>query len=159
MKYGVLVQPSAKAEMREAYRWYYNQSPAAARRWLDKLLKTIDTLRTQPERCALARRSQSRRPGALEVSPGEHPLPNRWRYLLPTDLTFSGSDRLRGEATVRVYARTRQSRGRRGKKRCLLGAIQSRLGPRLGRRGEVWYSVAGEVEDRHFYSSGACESR
>src|SRR3990172_12325491 len=54
MKYGVLVQPSAKAEMREAYRWYYNQSPAAARRWLDKLLKTIDTLRTQPERCALA---------------------------------------------------------------------------------------------------------
>jgi len=54
MKYRVLIQPSAKAELREAYRWYYNKSPAAARRWLDKLLKTIDTLRTQPERCALA---------------------------------------------------------------------------------------------------------
>ena len=54
MKYHVLIQPSAKAGLREAYRWYYNKSPAAARRWLDKLLKTIDTLRTQPERCALA---------------------------------------------------------------------------------------------------------
>src|SRR3989304_7254018 len=135
MKYRVLVQPSAKAELREAYRWYYNQSPAAARRWLDKLLKTIDTLRTQPERCALARRSQSRRPGAFEVSPGNDSLRNRWRYLLPTDLTFSGSDRLRGEAPVRGYARTRQSRGRRGSTRFLLAAIQFRMGARLGLRG------------------------
>ena len=54
MRYRVIIQPTAKAELREAYRWYYNESPAAASRWLDKLLETIDTLRTDPERCALA---------------------------------------------------------------------------------------------------------
>ena|SRR3990172_3914933 len=54
MKHRVVIQPSAKAELRDAYRWYYNQSPTAADRWLDKLLKAIDTLKTHPERCALA---------------------------------------------------------------------------------------------------------
>ncbi len=54
MKYRVLIQPTAKAELREAYRWYYNKSPHAARLWLDSFLETIDALRTHPERCALA---------------------------------------------------------------------------------------------------------
>lgn len=54
MKYRVLIQPTAKAELGEAHRWYFNESPAAAARWLDTLLQTIDTLSTQPERCALA---------------------------------------------------------------------------------------------------------
>jgi plasmid stabilization system protein ParE len=54
MKYRVLIQPTAKAELRKAHRWYYDESPAAASRWLDKLLETIDTLRAHPERCPLA---------------------------------------------------------------------------------------------------------
>ena len=54
MKYRVLIQPTAKAELREAYRWYCNESPLAASRWLDKLLETIASLRTHPERCTLA---------------------------------------------------------------------------------------------------------
>jgi plasmid stabilization system protein ParE len=54
MKYRVLIQPTAKAELREAYRWYSNESPAAASRWLDNLVATIDTLKTYPERCAFA---------------------------------------------------------------------------------------------------------
>ena len=54
MKYRVLIQPTAKSELLEAYRWYHHESPAAARQWLDDLLHTIDTLETFPERCALA---------------------------------------------------------------------------------------------------------
>ena len=29
MNYRIIIQPTAKTELREAYRWYYNQSPAA----------------------------------------------------------------------------------------------------------------------------------
>ena len=55
MRYRVIIQPTAKAELREAYRWYYNESPAAANLWLDKLLETIDTLRTDAEERASSR--------------------------------------------------------------------------------------------------------
>ncbi len=50
----VFIHPTAKAEVREVYRWYYNQSPSAAEKWLGKLLKAVETLSTTPERCALA---------------------------------------------------------------------------------------------------------
>ncbi len=54
MKYRVLIQPTAKVELREAYRWYYNQSPSAAEKWLGKFLKAVETLSQNPERCARA---------------------------------------------------------------------------------------------------------
>ena len=54
MKYRVLIQPTAKVELREAYRWHHNQSPAVAEKWLGKLLKAVETLSQNPERCARA---------------------------------------------------------------------------------------------------------
>ena len=54
MKYRVLIQPTAKVELREAYRCHYNQSPSAAEKWLGKLLKAVETLSQNPERCARA---------------------------------------------------------------------------------------------------------
>lgn len=54
MKYRVLIQPTAKAELREAYRWYYNRSPSAAEKWLRNLHKAVETLCRNPERCARA---------------------------------------------------------------------------------------------------------
>jgi len=48
MKYRVLIQPTVKAELREAYRWYYNKSPHAARLWLDRLLET--SIHSEPTR-------------------------------------------------------------------------------------------------------------
>jgi len=54
MKYRVLIQPTAKAELREAYGWYHNKSPSAAEKWLEKLLQAVETLSQNPERCARA---------------------------------------------------------------------------------------------------------
>jgi plasmid stabilization system protein ParE len=54
MKYRVLIQPTAKGELRKAYRWLHEESPAVAARWLDNLLKKTQTLETHPERCPLA---------------------------------------------------------------------------------------------------------
>jgi plasmid stabilization system protein ParE len=54
MKYRVLIQPTAKAELREACRWYYNRSPSAAEKWLRNLHKAVETLCRNPERCARA---------------------------------------------------------------------------------------------------------
>jgi len=54
MKYRVLIQPTAKAELREAYGWYHDKSPSASEKWLDELLKAVETLSQNPERCARA---------------------------------------------------------------------------------------------------------
>lgn len=54
MKYRVVILPTAKVELREAYRWYYNKSPSAAEKWLARLLKAVETLSQYPERCARA---------------------------------------------------------------------------------------------------------
>ncbi len=54
MKYRVVIQPTARVELREAYRWYYNKSPSAAEKWLARLLKAVETLSQYPERCARA---------------------------------------------------------------------------------------------------------
>jgi len=54
MKYRVVIQPTAKLELREAYRWFYDVSSPTADRWLDNILKAVGTLTTHPERCPLA---------------------------------------------------------------------------------------------------------
>jgi plasmid stabilization system protein ParE len=54
MIFRVITQPRAEAEAEEAFRWIYEQSPAAAVRWYRGLSEAIESLATSPQRCALA---------------------------------------------------------------------------------------------------------
>ena len=58
MTHRVSVQRTAKLDMLEACRWISRDSPAAASKWLNKIWKAIQTLESNPERCALARESE-----------------------------------------------------------------------------------------------------
>ena len=57
MKYRVVIQPDAEAEVAEAFAYIHTRSPANAERWLRGLYSVIETLETMPGRCALARES------------------------------------------------------------------------------------------------------
>lgn len=58
MKYRVEIAASAKANIREAANWLYEQaSPAVATRWLAGLYGAMSTLEKQPERCPVAAES------------------------------------------------------------------------------------------------------
>ena len=59
MTYWVSVQRTAKLDMLEACRWISRHSPAAANKWLDKTWKEIQTLESNPQRCALAPETES----------------------------------------------------------------------------------------------------
>ena len=59
MTYQVTVQRTAKLDMLEACRWISRDSPAAANKWLEKVWKAIQTLESNPERCAFAAESQA----------------------------------------------------------------------------------------------------
>src|SRR5438046_9658410 len=54
MKYLVVVQPSAQAEIEAAYEWIAERAPRTAIRWYNRLLKAIGSLADNPERCSLA---------------------------------------------------------------------------------------------------------
>ncbi|HEV3116138.1 MAG TPA: type II toxin-antitoxin system RelE/ParE family toxin [Gemmataceae bacterium] len=54
MKYLVVVQPSAQAEIEEAYEWTARRAPLTAARWYDGLLKAIESLADNPQRSSLA---------------------------------------------------------------------------------------------------------
>jgi plasmid stabilization system protein ParE len=54
MKYRLIIQPPAFADLDEACAWLAERSPAAAAHWLEGLLDAIHTLESNPERCALA---------------------------------------------------------------------------------------------------------
>ena len=58
-RYRVLLQPDAEAEIAEAFRYIYSQSPLNAERWLRGLYERVDTLRRLPRRCALARENDA----------------------------------------------------------------------------------------------------
>lgn len=51
MTYRVHIQPSAEAELEDAYRWIAEDSPLAAARWYKGLVEAVGTLRSFPERC------------------------------------------------------------------------------------------------------------
>ena len=53
-KYRVEITAVAATELREAYLWIQEDSPARAVRWREGLLKQIERLETLPERCPLA---------------------------------------------------------------------------------------------------------
>jgi len=50
VSYRVIVTPTADAEALEAFRWYAEHSPAAARRWHAGLARAIHGLSGHPER-------------------------------------------------------------------------------------------------------------
>jgi len=54
VKYRVLIQPPAVADLDEAFEWIAGRSPKAAGRWYSQVLHAIHTLEKSPERCALA---------------------------------------------------------------------------------------------------------
>jgi plasmid stabilization system protein ParE len=53
-KFRVIIQPSASAEMEEAFIWITKQNPDAAVKWFNGLQAAIQGLETLPDRCPLA---------------------------------------------------------------------------------------------------------
>ena len=54
MRYEVVVQPVAEAELEDAYRYIWKDSPERAARWRVKLLMMAETSSRMPQRCSLA---------------------------------------------------------------------------------------------------------
>ena len=54
MTYRVYIQPSAEADLEDAYRWIAEDAPLAAARWYKGLVEAMQTLRSFPERCPVA---------------------------------------------------------------------------------------------------------
>ena len=59
MNYRVIIQPPARNEMEEAYRWIAERSPTRAAAWLNGLQRAINTLEAYPQRCPLARENEA----------------------------------------------------------------------------------------------------
>lgn len=59
MRYTVIILPTAKAEIKEAYQWIFDETPAQAAKWLSGISDAINSLSTFPERCALAPESNA----------------------------------------------------------------------------------------------------
>jgi plasmid stabilization system protein ParE len=58
MKYKVIVQPPARADIEAAYLYLRERAPAAAERWLDGIEKAVLTLEQFPFRCGIAPESR-----------------------------------------------------------------------------------------------------
>lgn len=54
IRYTLVIQPPAAAEIEEAYLFISGHSPARAVRWFNDLSKAIETLETLPFRCPIA---------------------------------------------------------------------------------------------------------
>jgi plasmid stabilization system protein ParE len=54
MVYRIKIQPTAAAEIEEAYSWIAGHEPLHALRWLERLHQKVETLTQRPERCPLA---------------------------------------------------------------------------------------------------------
>ena len=53
MRYRVLVEPPAVADLDHAFEWIAGRSPETARRWYARVIEAIGTLEMHPERCGL----------------------------------------------------------------------------------------------------------
>ena len=54
MRFRVLVQPSARRELGDAFRWIARRSPGRARSWREGVSQAILSLADFPRRCSLA---------------------------------------------------------------------------------------------------------
>jgi plasmid stabilization system protein ParE len=59
VKYRVIVQPDAEAELAEAFAWLHDRAPANAERWLRGLYDAVESLEMMPNRCGLARENDA----------------------------------------------------------------------------------------------------
>jgi len=58
MKYKLIIQPRALAELDEAYRWIAQRSPENAARWFNRFVEALQTLERFPGRCGVAPESE-----------------------------------------------------------------------------------------------------
>ena len=58
MKYRVVIQPDAEAEVEEAFSYIFARSPDHAVPWLRGLYKAVETLEQFPSRCGIAPESR-----------------------------------------------------------------------------------------------------
>lgn len=75
MRYEVVVQPVAEAELEEAYRYIWKDSPERAARWRRQVLAKAESLNRWPARCPLAPESDA---FAFEI---RHIVVGRYRLL------------------------------------------------------------------------------
>jgi plasmid stabilization system protein ParE len=54
IRYSVIIQPPATAEIEDAYLFIHQYSPARAEKWVNELATAIATLETLPFRCPIA---------------------------------------------------------------------------------------------------------
>ncbi len=58
MKCKLIIQPSALAELEEAYRWIAERTPTRAAGWFNHFVEVLKSLETNPERCEMAPESK-----------------------------------------------------------------------------------------------------
>jgi plasmid stabilization system protein ParE len=58
MKYRLIIQPPAFDDIERAYKWMAERSPEGAGRWLEGLLRALETLTAFPRRCERAPESR-----------------------------------------------------------------------------------------------------
>jgi len=58
MSYKLIVQPTALADLDEAYRWIAERSPDNAVNWFNRFVEALATLEHFPDRCELAAESK-----------------------------------------------------------------------------------------------------
>ena len=59
MKYRVIIQPPAAADIDDAYRWIAEHAVGSAVKWFNGLEAAIQTLENLPHRCPLAEESRA----------------------------------------------------------------------------------------------------
>jgi plasmid stabilization system protein ParE len=58
MKYRIIVQPRALADLEAGYQYIALQNPSAAARWFNRFVAAIEGLANLPERCSIAREGE-----------------------------------------------------------------------------------------------------
>ncbi|MBN1393897.1 MAG: type II toxin-antitoxin system RelE/ParE family toxin [Pirellulales bacterium] len=58
MKFKLIIQPSALADLDEAYLWIARRSPENAARWFNRFVEALQTLVLFPNRCIVAPESE-----------------------------------------------------------------------------------------------------
>jgi len=97
MKYCVVVQPPALEDLEEAYLWAAQRAPQTAARWYNRFRLALQTLDSNPDRCALAPEDAEVEPEIRQFLFGKKP--NVFRALFTID-----------ENTVRILHIRRASR-------------------------------------------------
>jgi plasmid stabilization system protein ParE len=88
MKYRIEISAEAKAELRDAYLWIYQDSPENAARWRKRILNAIRTLSELPERCEIAPESVDFHQEIRQLLYGKRPGVYRILFTIVNDTIF-----------------------------------------------------------------------